>query len=799
MLKNYFKTAWRNILKYRFYSAVNLIGLSTGIAFTLLISVYVWGELQVNKHIKDAGRQYIIQNKWVNDTAGDEVTTLGPLAKALKENYPTLVANYYRWDGITSNVSRGTKVFREGLQMGDSTMLRMFGFKLLYGNASTALSKPYTVVITADKAEKYFGKQNAVGETLTIENFSGARHGFTITGVLLKPYKNSVTWLDKANDNGFFISADNLSFFGRNMNWANRHIVSYIELQKGVRPEDLKKPMTQLIRQNAPTDFKSTLTPYLVSLKDYYLSANNGLVKNMLYAVSAIALFILIMAIINFVNMSVASSGARMREIGIRKVLGGLRRELMVQFLIESILIVLFATLIAFIIYGLTKNLFGNLLGEPMPRLSDFPLYFICFPVLFVLTLGTVAGIYPAFVLSSLKPVNSVKAAFSGVKERTWLRKVLVSFQFATATIAFIAAIIISKQVNFFLKGELGYNKDYILSAQLPRDWTRRGVDKMITIRNEFSKMPQVKEASLSFEIPDGNNSNNVPIFRYGHDSAEAVSARILENDENFLTLYQIPLAAGDPFKGNRQDSLSVILNETAVNALGWKSPGQAIGQRVLIPGNREAYVIKGVTRDFHFGSMRSRISPVIMFDLQYDFIYRYLSLKLKPGSISSSVNALNKKWSVLIPGAPFNYTFMDDTLKNLYETEIRLKRASYTATALALIIVLLGILGLVSLSIKKRTKEIGIRKVLGASCYEVAGLFLKEFLFIVPVAGIVACILAYTIMQNWLNTFAYRINITPAPFAIAVFLLGLIAAGLIVIQATRVARANPVNSLRSE
>ena len=438
MIKNYFKIAWRNIVKSGFYSSVNIIGLSTGIAFTLLVGAYVWNELQVNTKLKNAGDQYILQSKWRNNNQGIELTTLGPLAKALRENYPGLVANYYRWDGITSNVSKGDKSFREGLQICDSTMLDMYGFSLVHGDPNTAFHGPFSVIITADKALKYFGKTDVVGQTLTIENFSGSKHDFMITGVLQKPSKNSITYVNDENDNQFYISSDNLNYFGRNMDWANPYIVGYIELQKGVTPEDLVKPMQFLVKQNAPPQVAANMTPYLVSLKAYYLSANNGLVKKMLYALSAISLFILLMAIVNFINMAVSRSATRMREIGIRKVLGGLRKQLILQFLIESMIIVSLATIFAFMIYFLARDLFGNILGRDIPLLTSFPLYFIVFPVLLILIIGFTAGIYPAFVLSSLKPVASLKGKLSSIKENVFLRKSLVAFQFGTATIAFI-------------------------------------------------------------------------------------------------------------------------------------------------------------------------------------------------------------------------------------------------------------------------------------------------------------------------------------------------------------------------
>src|SRR3954470_19574017 len=278
MLKNYLKIEWRNITKSRFYSFVNIIGLATGIAFTLLIASYVWSQLQVNQHLQNADRQYIILSKWKDPNQGFAMATLGPLGKTLKENYPNLVANYYRFDGITSNVSKGQKSFRENLQVGDSTMLNMYGFTLLQGNAKTALNGPFKVVVTKEKAIKYFGKTDVVGQTISIESFSGSKHDFLITGVLNPMIKNSVTALIDNYPGDFYVSTDNLDFFGRNMSWQNPFIANYIELQRGVTPKDLEQPIAHLIKQNAPS-FTADLIPQLVSLKDFYVNANNELIK----------------------------------------------------------------------------------------------------------------------------------------------------------------------------------------------------------------------------------------------------------------------------------------------------------------------------------------------------------------------------------------------------------------------------------------------------------------------------------------------------------------------------------------
>lgn len=802
MIKNYFIIGWRNIIKHPFYSSLNIIGLSTGILFTLLIGAYVWNELQVNKSLRNSKNQYFLTSKWKDPNIGGDITTLGPLAKRLKEEYPHLVANYYRWDGITSVVSKGDKHFREGLQLGDSTLLSMYGFELLHGDRRTALNDPYSVVLTEDKAIKYFGKTDVVGETIGIQSFSGGKREFAITGVLKNIPENSVTALNDANHNGVFIPTNTYTYFGRAdfESWSNLWLPSYIELKEGISIASLEKPISQLIQNNAPDGIKQNLSVHPVALTDYYLEKDNGLVKKMIYALSFVGLFILLMAVVNFINISISSSSARIKEIGIRKVLGGVRKQIIIQFLTESVILVLLATVLAVAAYPLAKPFFAELAGKEIPGLSSFPLYFILIPLAMILLVGFLAGLYPAIKLSSLKSADSIKGKLKTIKENVVLRKSLTGFQFCIACIVIISAFIVSQQVAYFFKQSPGYNKEYIVSSQVPRDWSVGGVQKMETVRKEFAAMQQISAATLSYEIPNGMNAGQPPVYKAGSDSTQAIAMQSLQTDGNYISVYQIPLKAGSFFSTDIEaDSLKVVLNEKAVQALGFRSADDAIGQQLRIPGNNEVFTVKGVTTDFHFGSMQQKIQPSLFFKVRYTRSYRYLSFKIKPGNVANTILAIEKKWAVLLPGSSFEYSFMDDTLKSLYKTEIQLQKASYTATALSLIIVLLGVLGLVSLSIQKRAKEIGIRKVLGASVSSIIVLFMKEILIVITIAGLIACPIAWFIMQGWLSDYAYRISLSVQPFIISIAGLAFITSLLIVIQTVKAGVDNPVKNLRTE
>ncbi len=640
MFRNYIKVALRNIKRSRLHSVLNMTGLSMGIAFTLLIAAYIWSEWRVNRQLNHADRQFILTSDWKDPNLGYPLATLGPLARALKEGYPALVANYYRFDGITSNVSLGDKHFRENIQIGDSTLLGMYGFPLLQGDPRTALTEPFTIVITTDRAIKYFGRSDVVGKTLTIENFSGGKQDFRITGVMDLPSRNSVTRLNEDNDNRIIVPAANLAFFGRNMDWANGHIANYIELQKGVRPEALTIPIARLVKANTDPSISDNLRVVPIALPSYYLKGNGGTVLKMIYTLLAIAFFILLMAVINFVNLSISRSASRMKEIGIRKVLGGMRRQLIMQFLTESVLLALVATALALLLYRFFARGLSGMLDNQIPALSELPAAAWALIPGFAVFVGCLAGLYPAFLLSALPSVDSLKGRSGTIKENIFLRKGLVGFQFALAVLVLIGAIIISQQISLFFSDRLGYNKEYIVSSQLPRDWTAEGVQKMETIRQELANTPDVRDVTLSYEIPDGNNGGSIGVYREGGDSAQAVISNALVSDERYASVYQIPMAAGEFFHSSpgtaAQDTSRVVINETESRALGWKYPREAVGQRVHLSGNSGVlFTVSGVVRDFHFGSMGSPVGPNIFVHVQAFLTYRFFRSSCGPAPLA--------------------------------------------------------------------------------------------------------------------------------------------------------------------
>ena len=804
MIQNYFKIAWRNLMKRKFYSFVSILGLSVGITFAILISIYIWGELQVNADLKNAENQYYIQSKWSKPDIGLEITTLAPMAKALKENFPDLVENCYSFDGISSTIANGEKVFRESIQIGDSTILNMYGFPLIYGDARTALNQPYTMVITSEQAIKYFGKLDVVGKTLSVESNDGTKKDFTVTGVLDKIPSNSITNLLAGPKFPILMSfVGSNDFWGRQQyfTWANPYYAGYIELKKGVKPEDLAKPMAQLIKTNAPEAISANLQAYLTPIKDVYREANNGIVRKTIFTLTIVALFILLMAIVNFVNIAIGNSFTRLKEIGVRKMLGSMKGQIMRQFLAESILISLFSLLVSLILFEISQPYFEQILNKEIPSLKNVSPYFFIFCLLLSLTIGLLSGIYPAFILANLPSIDSIKGKLKSVKENVFFRRLLIVSQFTIALFVFVGAVVISKQVNFFFNKDLGYNKESIVTAQVPRDWSPAGVAQMETIRHEFEQIPVIKQASISYNIPEGSPGNSNAIYRMGQDSTKAIYIQTMATDEKYAETYQIPMVAGVFFQDKQQmfQSGNIVLNESSVKALGFKNPSDAIGKLVRMHSAAQSFKIVGVTKDFHVGSMHKSISPLFFLNLKDNPLFRYISFKVQAGNLAESMSVIEQKWKKIMPNSVFEYTFMDDSLQKMYQSEIQLKKASLLATILSIIIVLLGILGMVSMAIARRTKELGIRKVLGASSGSIILLFLKEFVLLMSLALLISFPLVAMSMNQWLQNYAYRIEMNWPIFASVGFLFGLIIVVFVSLQTYKVALANPIKSLKTE
>ena len=480
MIQNYLKIGIRNLLRRRFYALVTLLGLTVGITFLLLIGNYIGAELSVNRTLRNLNQQYLIQSRWKEETMGLEITSLAPLGPTLKERYPALVANYYRFYGVTAIVSQGQHYFRQSIQVGDSTLLGMFGFPMAYGDPQTALSEPNSLVISSAVARKIFGRTDVLRQRLTVQTPVGGKQVFTVTGVLKPQPRNSITDLQMGDVSEIFMPMRNVGYFmdeAGMRSWQNPYIPTYLELQPGVTADQLTGPIAHCLATYAPPGTKENLQPYLSPLKTLHLKANKGLVQKMILTLTIVGLFILLMAVVNFINITIGMSATRLREIGVRKVLGSLKSQLIGQFLAEAFVLTLGATLLALVGHELFRPLFADLLDKPIPSLVAWP------PVAFLALAGLVGGIgllaggYPAFVLSSLPSVESLKGKLgSSVRGGGTLRRGLIVFQFTVAIFVFVGALVISRQVTYFFHKDLGYRKEQVMTvASVPRDWSAAG------------------------------------------------------------------------------------------------------------------------------------------------------------------------------------------------------------------------------------------------------------------------------------------------------------------------------------
>lgn len=801
MLKNHLITAWRNIAKRKSLTLINTIGLYAAFIFVLLIGAYIWQVFQVNSNLRNKERQYVLQSSYKEAGMGMELTTIGALPKALKEEYPDLVANYYRIDGLTCIVSHGDVIHEQAVSLGDPTLLDMYGFELYEGDTKTALLSPSSIVITEATAMRYFGNIDAVGKILQIKNFNGDNQPFTITGVMKPTVQNSVMELMPAMRATIFLPLGSQSYFGRDMdNWDNLWIAGFIELQESVTPSQLQQPIKDLLSRHADPKVAANLIPNIKPLDSYYLEDNNGAVKQMVIILTATACFLMLMAIINFINFTIGHSLSRLKEMGIRKVMGSSSRLLALQLLIEYVIIVAIAGILAISSYPLFKPLFDSLLDSSLPRLMALPIPFFSYFALVVLLIGLLSGSYPAYKLANNDAMYAVKNQLTNTDSKKPLRHILLFVQFAVAIFVFICSLIVSKQVQTFISEKLGYNKEHLLTVKVPRDWSDAGLNRIEAVREQLSKLPQIEAISLSYGIPGAFGNGVQQIKKRGASST--TDALFITADEHFAETYQIPIAAGKftDLGGTYNDNdIKIVINRKAAINLGYTTPEEAIGQSITSSDDRLTTEIVAVTDDFYANTMHSQSPAVVWFPVKANPQYRYLSIRLKNGEMAGKIKILEKEWMRLLPDAPLEFEFLDATIAKMYKTELQLKRASQTATVISILIVVLGIIGLTSLSVNSRLKEIGIRKVLGASQSGLVLLFGKDFYRTFLASLFVSIPLVYLAMNHWLQRFAVQTSIDlvsillPTVF-IAVMVTILIAA--IIFWSTR---NNISNSLRDE
>ncbi|HVY74123.1 MAG TPA: ABC transporter permease [Puia sp.] len=802
MIRNYILVALRQLKRHKLFSILNIFCLAIGICFCMLIGQYVLHERQVNGTLRNIHGQYLIGSDWKVKNMGMDITTVGPLAKALKDQYPDLVQNYYRFNPITNVVSAGDRHFQENIAIGDTTFVSMYGYSLLYGNPERPFPNNSSAVITGSMATKLFGTANVVGKTITITNTTGTTQDFTVSAVLSEPGYNSVNNLVDKTGYSVFVPFEGNQYYqggpGQD-SWNSAFIAGFISLQPGVQPSQLYGPMKQLLKLNCPENLSKNLEPRLDPIEYYYLRKDNAAVEKTLDILSLVSIGILLMAIINFVNIMIGTAAYRIKEIGLRKVFGGRKGQLVMQYLTESIVLTWLATLLSLLLYTLFRPVFNEVLQTNLPAVTSFTLRQTAYLCLLILTVGFLAGIYPAFVLSASEVVASVKGKINLDEKGSWMRKSLLVLQFAVAIVVFVVALTISRQVNYFFEKDLGYNKgQVIVISAFPKQWDSAGVARMETVRRSLESLSGVKSASVCYEVPERKPPLSLTLTPEGAAATQALVIPTITVDENYAATFGIPMSQGRFFRNGIGGFVpnEMVLSESAVKAFGLKD---AIGKKLDLPNGGGQFTIVGITKDFNYSSLHEAIGPLAFLHVRDGQGYRFLSVKLQGGQMDRNIAAVRERWKAMLPASPFQYFFMDEKFQSMYESELHLKKAAVAGTVLMSLIVLLGIFGVLTLSLTKRTKEIAVRKVLGAEIYHIIALFLKQYAVLMFIALGVALPIAYLLSSRWLDQYAYRISQQATQYLLVSFLVCAVSFLLIGVRCLKVALGNPVDSLKNE
>lgn len=811
MLANYIKIAWRSLLKNKVFSFINIAGLAIGLSCFLLIALYVADELSYDRYNENAGRIYRVDaDIRFGSTDLKLAVSPDPMGAALKRDYPQVeqFVRFYNSDG-SKLIKKGNDFIEEQkVAYADSTLFDVFTLPALEGDSRTALNKPNTVVITEATANKYFGTTHVVGKT--IETSQSKNNLYKITAVIKDIPHNSHFNFD------FIFSMDNVQYgFG---NYLSNNFQTYILLKKGTDYKAFEKNFDQVIEKyilpqakqfmqiSSMDEFKKTgnkLEYHLMPLTDIHLKSErfpelgvNGSMQSV-YIFSVVALFILLIACINFMNLSTARSASRAKEVGIRKVLGTEKKSLVWQFLTESTLMVFIALVVAIFIILLVMPFFNDVSTKQLTLWSLINYKALPFFVLLPFVVGALAGSYPAFFLSSFQPIAVLKGKINAGFKRSYLRSGLVVVQFAISIFLIISVTIVYNQLSYIQNKKLGFNKDQVLII----NGTNALGKSTPVFKDEVAKISGIKSAAFSGYLPVGNSSRNDNTF-----STEAVmnnkngfNMQVWNIDYDYLNTLGMELAQGRNFSSEfGSDSNAVILNETAAKMLGTDNP---VGKKIftfdnLTPPASISYTVIGVIKNFHFESLKQNIGPLCFRMGNNSWSTAF---KVSTTDIKSLVKNIETKWKSMAPGMPFSYQFLDQSFDNMYRAERRTGKIALAFSILAILIACLGLLGLAIYMSEQRIKEIGVRKVLGASVSNLVGMLSKDFLMLVAIGALMAFPLAWWFMHKWLQDFAYRIDISWWVFAFAGILALLIALITVSFQAIRAALTNPVKSLRTE
>lgn len=799
MLKNFIRIAFRGLLKNKAFTIINILGLALGLATCLLIVFYVFDELSYDRFNANANRIYRVNMdmKYGGNVASYAITP-PPLASTLKNNYPEVErsARLIHDQGIRIKKD-GEYIQEEKVVYADSELFGVFTLPLTEGDPKTALTEPNTVVITESTAQRYFKDTHVLGRVINLSDNTN----YKITGVM-----KDISAQSHFNFDFFFSIAQRAD--AKLADWNNFSYTTYVLLKAGTDPKNFEAKLPTLIKKQLGENyarleqsgnyFHLNITPltdiHLKSNRQYELGANSS--TSYVYIFSAIALFVLLIACINFMNMSTARSANRAREVGVRKVLGSSRGYLIAQFLSESLLVTFCAAILAVTAAWVLLPLFNEVSGKHLSITLRIFSWLVPAMLMIILLVGLLAGSYPAFYLSAFQPINVLKGKVSTGFKGGRLRNFLVVFQFSISIFLIIGTLVIYNQLNYIRHKNLGFNRNQVMVI---KDVGVTENTKMF--KQEIKQLAAVKNASLSGFLPTGVVRAPDAVFRNrSANPKNALFTEVWPVDEDYLPTMGMDMAKGRNFSSQfTSDSLGVIINETAARMLGFmndplnKTVYRATGQ----PDQplKEYHVI-GVVKDFNFSSLRDNITPVVMF---FNDDKGALSIKTESKNTAALIAQVQQVWDRFAPSQHFAYSFMDQDFDAAYRTEQRTGKLFLTFTTLAVIIACLGLFSLAAYAAEQRNKEIGIRKVMGASVSAITNMLSKDFIKLVIISFVIAAPLAWLAMYYWLQGFAYRQNVQW--WVIAVSGIGAVTIAFITIsfQSIKAAMANPVDSLRSE
>jgi len=793
MIKNLFLIALRNFRKDKWYSLLNILGLTIGMTFSLFLIFYVRDELSFDRHYKNADRIYRI-NSYIQekDKNTDWTITQSPLAPTLKKDFPEVEESFKMSPRERTLFKQGNNNFYETkIYYADSNIFKVFTPKFIEGNEK-ALFQPNSIVITRSEAEKYFGKNTpALGKTMkTVYDL------YKVTAVIEDVPQNSHIRYD------MLIPMSNLTY-SQQENWGNFNYYTYVLLKPGASPAGFNKKLEQVYHKYVEplfSQFNVKMRYDIQRVTDIHLHSRLEREPEELgdmsyiWIFSAVAFFMLVIACINYMNLTTARSARRAKEIGIRKVTGSTKNQLVMQFLSESLLTSITAILLSVGLVILLLPAFNMLSGKAFTvrtLLEPFNIFLIIGISLFT---GLLGGSYPAFYLSSFKPVSVLKGALSKASGNVSLRRTLVVLQFSIAMIMLICTWVVYAQLVYLQKRDLGFDKNQVMTVIVNTGQDERG--KIFAMDNEFRKVPGVKTVGTGNSYP-GNGNINLNLFVVETKNGSTVNKAIecYNVDENFLPALNIPIVRGRNFSSLADTAHSILVNEAMVKHFGWDEP---IGKRLRFPGDTSSYYLEvvGVFRDFNQKSLYNPIAPLLVF---YGPNGNMIQLKMNGNDLHQAIAQVDKTWRKYFPQLPFEYKFLDQVFNSQYAADQKRGKIFAAFSLLTIIITCLGLLGLTAFTTQQKQKEISIRRVMGASVGQIVGMITRNYLWLSLIAACIAFPVAYYFMNNWLKVFSYNPGLSLIPFVVSALFIVFTAVITASFHSAKAALAKPAKNLRTE